>query len=113
MARAPAASLPVYSEAMLYGSTERCLLEGGYKLMYDQQGDQWRLYDARKDPLETVDLSAQLPQRVESMRRRLTDLYARLKGDYEALRRGKPVNADEEERRRAAEALDSLGYVGD
>jgi arylsulfatase A-like enzyme len=107
--------LPVYSEAMLYGSTENSLIEDGYKLMYDEQETSWRLFDLSKDPLETEDLADEQPARLETMRIRLQTAHRELSEDYvERLGRyqhdlGLEERAREEER--ARQALEALGYI--
>jgi arylsulfatase A-like enzyme len=107
--------LPVYSEAMLYGSTETSLIEDGYKLMYDEQETSWRLFDLSKDPLETEDLADEQPARLETMRIRLQTAHRELSEDYvERLGRyqhdlGLEERAREEER--ARQALEALGYI--
>jgi arylsulfatase A-like enzyme len=106
-------SLSVYSEAMLYGSTERCLIEGAYKLMYDEQGEQWKLFDVNADPGETVDISSRLARRVESMRQRLVAFHTRLQRDFEASRRMHPADEQEQESLDDLEALRALGYISD
>jgi arylsulfatase A-like enzyme len=105
--------LPVYSEAMLYGSTERCLIDEGHKLMYDEQGDQWKLYDINADPTEAIDLASRWPQRVESMRRCLVELHARLERDYQLSQQVHPTRELEQDLREDLKALRALGYISD
>jgi arylsulfatase A-like enzyme len=109
----------VYSEAMLYGSTERSLIEGGYKLMFDEQGPTWRVFDVTEDPSEKNDLAANQSERVSAMRRNLESLRTRLIEDHRRIRQeyldtAKPTEQQqEEERRQGLEALRALGYIGD
>lgn len=107
--------LPVYSEAMLYGSTERSLIEGHYKLMFDEQDDRYTLFDTDADPGEERDIIGGHQPRAERMQIGLSDLHRSLRDDY--LRRRDGVRADStaarEETRRLLKALRSLGYVNE
>ncbi len=107
------ADLPVYSEAMLYGSTERSLIASNYKLMYDEQEDRYALYDTRTDRAEQRDVLGLEQPRAAEMRTSLSNLHGQLVNDYRQRRRG--IQADstvsEEEARRLLKALRSLGYV--
>jgi len=98
---------------MLYGSTERCLIEGAYKVMYDEQGDQWKLYDVSADAAETIDLSSRLPRHTESMRQHLIEWHARLQRDYQAARREHPSPDREPDYQTELDALRALGYISD
>ncbi len=109
----------VYSEAMLYGSTERSLIEGEYKLMYDQQERACRLFDVSADPDERVDLASEQPAHASAMRRNLESLHKRLTEDHRQIRRkyyetANPTEREQElQRERGLEALRALGYIGD
>jgi arylsulfatase A-like enzyme len=109
----------VYSEAMLYGSTERSLIEGDYKLMYDQQEPDCRLFNLPADPNEHVNLAPEQSERVAAMRRNLESFHTRLTEDYRLIRRqyfetANPTQRQQEEQRqRGLEALRALGYIGD
>ncbi len=107
---------PVYMEAMLYGSTERAIVEDGFKLMYDQQDDRYALYAVLTDPDELTDVSTQYPDRRTNLKQRLTSLHAQFKSDYDTRGAVKkivdPTDA-EREQQETLEALRSLGYVGD
>ena len=105
--------LPVYSEGKLYGNTERCLIEDGYKLIYDEQLEQWRLYDIRTDEGETIDLSDKLPKRTEMMRRKIARLHIRLEKEYRTLRDKSPKFRAKSKRNRqqALKAMEALGYI--
>ncbi len=101
----------IYSEGMLYGSTERSLIEDGYKLMFDQQGERYTLYDLSKDPGETHDLSASQVDRAARMKAALDDLYNRLQADYlERLAEGGREVLSEEDRKAMEDSLRVLGY---
>ena len=105
----------VYSEAMLYGSTERCLIADNLKLMYDEQGEQYSLYYLPIDRLEENNIFDSTNQRVQNLQKTLTDLYDGLVMDY--LRRFDNIPTDsmltKEELRKHMEALKALGYVND
>lgn len=105
--------LPVYSEGKLYGNTERCLIEDGYKLIYDEQQEQWSLYDMRTDEGETINLSGKLPKQTEMMRRKIARLHIRLKKEYRMLREKSPKFQTKSNlnRPRALKALEALGYI--
>jgi arylsulfatase A-like enzyme len=105
---------PVFSEAMLYGSTERSLVHGAYKLMYDEQDEQYRLFNALSDPDETIDLGLQEPERRDAMRSTLWELHNGLRNEYLDRFGSQPVSPhSEEELQQALEALRALGYVDD
>jgi arylsulfatase A-like enzyme len=107
--------LAVYSEAMLYGSTERAVMQGEYKLMCDEQEERCRLFGVLVDPDETSDVAHERPRQASSMRQRLNELHTRLAADYRR-RRLKYINQGgltEIEQQRALDALRALGYVGD
>jgi len=109
--------LPVYCEGMLYGNTQRCLTDDGFKLLFDEAESNVRLFDVQTDPLEREDLVSTKPQRVAVMMDRLNEMRSRLQQDFIAGIRRRPdrTSADEleQERQRTREALRSLGYVGD
>jgi arylsulfatase A-like enzyme len=101
-------ALPVYSEAMLYGSTKRSLVDGDYKLMFDEQAGPWRLYDLAADPGETRDLSTERAATARSLQHKLEAWRTRVGRDFESRRREAPKSPEHE----AAdlEALRALGY---
>jgi hypothetical protein len=107
--------LPVYSEAMLYGSTERVLIDGQYKLMCDEQEEKCKLFTIFADPTETSDVAEGRPQQVSTMRRQLNELHVRLAEDYRQrrLRYIDQGGLTQIERQRALDALRALGYVDD
>jgi len=112
------AHLPVFSEAMLYGSTERSLIEHGFKLMYDEQGEQYRLFDVVADSQEAIDVADKHEPRFRSMQENLRTLHDRLQDDHQRWRRAaseRIISREKEEleQLRALEALRALGYVGD
>jgi arylsulfatase A-like enzyme len=94
---------PVFSEAMLYGSTERSLQAGRFKLMWDEQGDRTSLFDVAADPGEENDLAAQETPRVERMTRDLREWNDRVGREVPA-----GAASDEDQ---ALQALRALGYV--
>lgn len=107
---------PIYSEGMLYGSTERTLIGGGFKLMWDEMGDEYRLFDVAADPGETNDVAAQHESVVADLRAAMTELQARLSEDRVRLMREKVVEdslSTTAERRRALNAMRALGYVNE
>jgi arylsulfatase A-like enzyme len=108
--------LPVYTEGMLYGSTERSLMDGRWRLMLDQQGDVWSLFDIDVDPGEFDDVAAADEARVASMRARLESLHKRLVADRARYLQNE-ISGDSlmsvQERRRALNAMRALGYVND
>ncbi len=103
--------LAVFSEAMLYGGTERSLIAGIHKLMYDEQEDRYALYDVAEDPGETRDLSSQQAHRTEKLNAALVDFYDALAADRLARMGGAPRPREVDER--MLKALRALGYVGD
>ncbi len=105
----------LYMEGMLYGSTERAIVDQGYKLLYDQQGDVCSLFDLTADPEETVDLATQQTQRAAMMCAKAQEIYGTLLEDHwkRRARAGQEGVESDEDRQRAMEALRSLGYVDD
>jgi arylsulfatase A-like enzyme len=105
--------LPVYAEAMLYGSTERALILHDKKLIYDQFGDQYQLFDTKGDPAELVDLGSGQKDRLARMKRDLHGLYYRLSENLVSLAREDGQSGAERIRQRelAVDALRSLGYL--
>jgi arylsulfatase A-like enzyme len=103
----------LYADGMLYGSTERCLISGGYKLMFDAQADPaWRLYDLDGDPDETNDIAVRDAARLERLRKILLDMHTRFVNDYE--KTIDPAAAETNpETQRVLRAMRALGYVGD
>jgi arylsulfatase A-like enzyme len=102
---------PIYSEGMLYGSTERSLVDDGYKLMFDEQGDRYFLYDLSNDPGETIDLSAMQEDRTNRMKIALNELHSRLKATYLAWQpEGGRDDLSEEDRKVMENSLRALGY---
>jgi arylsulfatase A-like enzyme len=104
----------LYSEGVLYGSSERALIENGFKLMYDDQQPELRLFDAERDHRERTDLADRHPERVAEMSSRLNDIH-HAAVDYQAARF--PIMPDSlvsaEERERIERALRALGYIND
>lgn len=104
--------LPVFSEAMLYGSTERSVITDGYKLMFDEQEGRYALYDTAKDPGELNDLSESERERTEELRAVLDETYHELVTDYLS-RADDRSPASAEEAARMREALRALGYINE
>jgi arylsulfatase A-like enzyme len=101
-----------YSEGMLYGGTERSLLFGGYKLMYQAEGrERDKLFNLASDPYETVDLSGRFHTRAADMRRVMDDLHARLLEDYQRGVGSDDVPIASEEDERVLRSLKALGYL--
>ena len=101
----------IYSEGMLYGSTERSLVDDDYKLMFDEQEDRYALYDLSKDPGETMDLSALQEDRTSRMTTALNELHSRLKAAYLAWQpEGGRDELSEEDRETMEKSLRALGY---
>jgi arylsulfatase A-like enzyme len=107
----------VYSEGMLYGSTERSLIVGDRKLMFDKQGKRFKLYDLAADPGELVDIGGREKGRVRAMSARLRKFHRRLSEDYDARRRkGRTIKDHAREKEKEEEmmrALRSLGYINE
>jgi arylsulfatase A-like enzyme len=109
-------NLIVYSEAMLYGSSERSLLAGDFRLMWDEQGDKYRLYKMTDDSGETFDLSSRFSTETTRMRDVLVDMNERMRNDFlRAFRDQSPADslASAAERERVLKAMKSLGYVNE
>ena len=106
---------PLYAEAMLYGSTERSLIRGDLKVLYDEQTDSCSLFDVASDPMELVDIADRRSQTATAMCAELSDKHRTLLEDYRmrnaAKADAKATPEDALERQRALEALKSLGYV--
>jgi arylsulfatase A-like enzyme len=101
----------VYTEGMLYGSSERSLIADGYKLMVDEQADADLLYELGPDPDERADLAHSQPERARAMRLELEALHGQLQASA-AGESGAEVDAlSEEEEAEAIRALQALGYV--
>ncbi|MFQ5491758.1 MAG: sulfatase, partial [Phycisphaerae bacterium] len=56
--------LPVFAEGKLYGNTQRCFVDNGFKLIAGEVDGRLELYDVVADPAELNNLAAQLPRRV-------------------------------------------------
>jgi arylsulfatase A-like enzyme len=106
--------VPVYAEGVLYGSSERVLVVDGYKLMYDDQDPQLRLFDAERDQGERVDLVDTDPPRVAEMRSRLDAIHHEAV-DYRNARFPETQDSlvSAEERENINRAMRALGYIND
>lgn len=103
-------TLPVFSEAMLYGSTERSLSSGEFKLMFDEQGQSFRLFDVAKDPAEIDDVADRHPERTEQLRDALLSIHDELVVDRQR-RVGSAPQEPAQRKERMLRALRALGYV--
>jgi arylsulfatase A-like enzyme len=110
-----AADRPVFSEGMLYGSTERSLIANGHKLMYDEQDERYELFDLSEDRAEERSIIELRTDLAMSMRAGLSELCEELAFDYDS-RHGEAAQDSviaDEEARRMLDALRSLGYLDD
>jgi len=109
------ADRPVFSEGMLYGSTERSLIANGHKLMYEEQDDRYALFDLSEDPDEERDVTELRTEPATDMREGLWEFYDDLALDYDSRRATAAEDSTiaDEEARRALDALRSLGYIDD
>ncbi|MGD2110555.1 MAG: sulfatase [Phycisphaerae bacterium] len=104
----------IFSEGMLYGTTERSFVEGGFKLMYDIQIAQPKLFNILSDPDELVDLASERPQLRDAMRSSLWNMHNRFRNEYlDRYRFGTTSPAETAEDPQVLDALRALGYVGD
>jgi len=103
-------TLPVFSEAMLYGSTERSLSSGEFKLMFDEQGQRFRLFDVSKDPAEIDDVAHRHPERTDRLRDALATIHDELVVDRQR-RAGGEAEEPAHRKERMLRALRALGYV--
>lgn len=97
----------VYSEGMLYGSTERALTVNGQKLMWDEQGNIYTLFDVLYDPGETVNRIAVTPEIADSLEQALTAMHRELAADFS---RRAGTGTPREDAERVRKAMESLGY---
>jgi arylsulfatase A-like enzyme len=101
-----------YSAGMLYGPTERSLVDDGYKLMYDAETGHHALYNLRSDPEEANDLAGRDPDRLASMRAEMDEIHGELSlryaDEHPESARVAPGLAVEE---RLEAALQALGYT--
>lgn len=103
----------LYADGMLYGSTERCLISDGYKLMFDaQRRPAYRLYHIVEDPNEISDVTGRESSRYERMIGILQERHSRYVDDYEATIDPKAAGTNPETQR-VLRAMRALGYVGD
>lgn len=101
----------LYMEGMLYGSTERSVLQDGYKLMFDAQGrPPYALFDATRDPGETRNVLAEQPDRAAAMEKMLNAHVAHVTDGYAAIARPSTAK-DSVEIERILDAMRTLGYV--
>lgn len=100
---------PIYAEGMLYGSSERSLIQDGYKLMVDDQAEADLLFEIRSDRVERTDLAGTQPERTRAMRSHLDSLREELSGGAATQAQARPPSEDEEAA--ALRGLRALGYV--
>ncbi|MCK4775574.1 MAG: sulfatase-like hydrolase/transferase, partial [Candidatus Krumholzibacteria bacterium] len=106
----------VFAEGMLYGSTERALQVGGFRLMWDEQGDAYRLFRVSADPGETLDVSARFKREIDQLRTSLVDMHKFVLEDFRRRARGESAAdslATARERERVLKAMKSLGYINE
>jgi len=107
----PARADTIYSEGMLYGSTERSMIVDGYKLMFDAQEEPpYRLFDVHTDSLEKTDVLAADADRGAGMEHALEVHGARVVDDLASLLRPRAAEPDPETER-VLQAMRALGYV--
>ncbi|MCZ6766588.1 MAG: sulfatase [bacterium] len=105
----------LFSEGMLYGSTERSLTAHGYKFMWDQQAPS-RLYDARADRDEVNDIAQTHRAWTNKLEGMLAVLHNRLAQDFTVRQNAaEPVDslAMQRDEERVLKSLKSLGYIND
>lgn len=105
-----------YAEGMLYGSTERALRAGGFRVMWDAQGDVYRLFRVSADFGETLDVSARFKRETEQLRSSLVRLHEFLLEDFKRRSRGESAAdslATAKERDRVLKAMKALGYINE
>jgi arylsulfatase A-like enzyme len=101
-----------FTEAMLYGPTERSLAVGDYRLIVDEQSGSARLYDLQNDPFEQTDIGAQESDRLNRMQRRMGLVHRKLREAREqrdGTEDGRISNVEGADRV-LQQALRSLGY---
>jgi len=105
----------LFSEGMLYGSTERSLTAHGYKYMWDQQ-ERNRLYDVPADVVEASDIARNNLGWSSKLEGMLAVLHNRLMQDF-ALRQDMGESVDsltlQRDEERVLKSLKSLGYIND
>jgi arylsulfatase A-like enzyme len=106
----------VYSEGVLYGPSERSLIENGLKLMWDQKDNKYTLYDLGSDRLELTDISGDHEADVVRMGSAIMNYSEKLAVDYRNRASAATVPdslAAAEERERVLKAMKSLGYINE
>jgi arylsulfatase A-like enzyme len=97
-----------YGEAVLYGSEQKFLRAGRWKLVYRPGApDSLRLFDLVADPAESDDRSAAEPARVDSLRAELGRWMERVGSEGAMAARDVPENLDPTIR----DQLEALGYI--
>ena len=103
--------LTVYSEGMLYGNSQRSLIDKGLKIIFDQQQKKYRLYDIKNDPNEKFDISKKRAAKTKRMIKKLSKYYIELYREF--LAKKNSFDIDETRRQLDRKALQTLGYIDD
>lgn len=116
LTRGQVSGLDVFAEGMLYGSTERAVQAGDFRLMWDEEYDDYRLFRPSTDAGETEDVSQRYGEESRMLRELLDHYHIKIAERYTEHTRGYS-SADSleaaKERERVLKAMKSLGYVGD
>lgn len=99
-------SRPIFSEAMLYGSTERMLIDGEFKFIEDVQSEEPLLYNLKEDPKELKDLAAVNIAKRDELSQKLKKLHEDLLVDQADILSGSLVEETTD-----MNALKELGYI--
>ena len=99
-------SRPIFSEAMLYGSTERMLIDGDFKFIEDLQLDEPLLFNLKEDPKELNNLASSNPDKREELNKKLRALHDSLLVDQKGILSGDLIEESTD-----MEALKELGYI--
>ncbi len=103
-------SRPAFSEGTLYGRDQIALRGERYKYIHTLNAEaeaMGELYDWRKDPGETENLSAARPDLAREMRRRLLERQGEIEDQASEMPRPERVNLSP----RRVQELKSLGYI--
>ncbi len=106
-------SQPIYSEGMLYGSTERSFSADGFKLMIDEQGGVQSLYEFPGDPDESTDIASRDSQKREELWSAMQEFRADLERRRAAIPHDDESGGveDPDAENAMMNALKALGYV--
>jgi arylsulfatase A-like enzyme len=103
--------LTVYSEGMLYGNTQRSLIDKGLKIIFDEQRKKYSLYDIKNDPNEKLDISKKRVKKTKRMIKKLSKYYIKLYKEYQHHVKKESFKVDETRRQLNRKALRTLGYI--